>query len=312
MTGARLALALGLPLALLLAGGLAAEPRDRPPLTVLAAASLKESMDEAAAAYERATGEPVRVAYAGSSALARQIAQGAPADVFVSADLDWMDWLQRRGLVDADSRRELLGNALVLIAPRNAPARPLRLQRGADLRPLLGEDGRIAVALTASVPAGKYAKAAFESLGMWQALRPRAAEAENVRAALLLVARGEAPLGVVYASDAQAEPRVKVLARFPAWTHPRIVYPVARVRASRHPQADAFLRWLQGDAAKAIFRRHGFAAPRCRLPCPTGSKHAATRPAETRACAPASAAAPAWSIIAAWRPSLPPSSPRSR
>ena len=230
----------------------------QPPLTVFAAASLKESMDEAASAYQQATGQPVRVSYAGSSALARQIEQGAPADVFVSADLDWMDALESKGLVDARTRTDLLGNTLVLVAPAGSTAMPLVLRRGLDLRPLLGERGRIALALVDSVPAGKYAKAAFTSLGMWDALAPRTAQAENVRAALLLVARGEAPLGVVYGSDAKAEPRVRVLATFPAGSHPPIVYPVARLRASRHPQAAAFVRWLQGPAAAAIFRGHGF------------------------------------------------------
>jgi len=246
--------------ALLFAAGVhaQAEPASAPPLTVFAAASLKEAMDDAGAAWQRRSGQRVRNAYAASSALARQLAQGAPADVFVSADGDWMDWLQQRGLVDARSRRDLLGNALVLVAPKDSPARPLALDRGTDLLPLLGGDGRIALALTASVPAGKYAKAAFESLGMWSALRGRAAEAENVRAALLLVARGEAPLGVVYASDALAEPRVRVLAAFPAGSHPPIAYPVARIASSRNPRAAAFVRWLATPEAAAIFRRHGF------------------------------------------------------
>lgn len=228
------------------------------PLTVFAAASLKESMDAAAAAFETETGTPVRVSYAGTSALARQVEQRAPADVFVSADSDWMDWLQERNLIDVATRVDLLGNTLVLVAPAGSAATPLALGRRTDLRPLLGERGRLALALTASVPAGKYAKAAFESLGLWAALQPRVAEAENVRAALLLVARGEAPLGVVYGSDAQAEPRVKVLATFPAGSHPAIVYPVARVRASAHPRAAAFVAWLQSPAADAIFRKHGF------------------------------------------------------
>lgn len=228
------------------------------PLTVFAAASLKESMDEAAAAYQAATGQAVRVSYAASSALARQIEQGAPADVFVSADLDWMDRLQARTLVDAGSRSELLGNRLVLVAPASSAARPVALRKGLDLRPLLGERGRIALGMVDSVPAGKYARAAFESLGMWQAIEPRVAGVENVRAALMLVARGEAPLGVVYASDARAEPRVRVLATFPADAHPEIVYPAARVAASRHPHAAGFVAWLQRPEARAIFLRHGF------------------------------------------------------
>ncbi|MBB6600071.1 molybdate ABC transporter substrate-binding protein [Luteimonas sp. MC1825] len=228
------------------------------PLTVFAASSLQESIDDAANAYRRATGQPVRVSYAASPALARQIARGAPADVFVSADLDWMDVLQAQGLVDTTSRSALLGNALVLIAPARGAARPVTLGRGTDLLPLLGERGRIALGLPDSVPAGKYARAAFQSLGMWDALQPRVAGTVNVRAALMLVARGEAPLGVVYASDARVEPRVRVLATFPAALHPPIVYPVARVAASRHPHAAAFVRWLHTPPARAIFARHGF------------------------------------------------------
>jgi len=228
------------------------------PLDVFAAASLRESLDEAAALYERERGQPVRVSYAGSSALARQIEQGAPADVFISADIDWMDWLQARELVDGATRTELLGNALVLIAPSTTAPPAINLTRGADLMPLLGDDGHLALALTASVPAGKYAKAAFESLGLWPVLQARVAEAENVRAALLLVARGEAPLGVVYASDAQAEPRVQVIATFPADSHPPIIYPLAVLRASQHPKAREFVEWLQQPAALETFRRHGF------------------------------------------------------
>lgn len=238
----------------------AAEPQTDT-LTVFAAASLKESLDEAAAAYREKTGQEVRVSYAASSALARQIEQGAPADAFVSADLDWMDYLQQRNLIDVASRRNLLGNTLVLVAPKSSAAKPMKLKRGTNLLPLLGADGRIALALTASVPAGKYAKASFESLGMWTALQPRVAEAENVRAALMLVTRGETPLGVVYGSDAQAEPGVRVLGTFPADSHPRIVYPVARVAASKQPQAKAFVEWLAKPEAAAIFRRHGFTAP---------------------------------------------------
>ena len=229
-----------------------------PPLKVFAAASLKDAMDEAGAAWQRRSGQVVRTAYAGSSALARQIEQGAPADVFISADQDWMDWLQQRRLIDARSRHDLLGNTLVLVAPARSNAQPLRLSKGTDLRQLLGRNGRIALALTSSVPAGKYAKAAFESLGMWTALQSRTAEADNVRAALLLVSRGEAPLGVVYASDAKADPGVRVLATFPAGTHPKIVYPVARIASSRNPHAAAFVHWLQSADADAIFRKHGF------------------------------------------------------
>lgn len=238
-------------------GAMAAPPKPAP-ITVFAAASLKESLDKAAVAYEAATGQPVRVSYAASSALARQIEQGAPADVFLSADLDWMDYLQQRNRIDVGSRRNLLGNTLVLIAPKTSQAQPLTLKPGVDLRPLIG-DGRLALAMTASVPAGKYARAAFESLGVWTQLQPHVVEAENVRAALMLVARGEAPLGVVYGSDARVERDVRVLATFPADTHPTIIYPVARIRASHHPQAAAFMRWLATSApAASLFRRAGF------------------------------------------------------
>ncbi|WP_425604075.1 molybdate ABC transporter substrate-binding protein [Luteimonas kalidii] len=229
-----------------------------PPLVVFAAASLQEAMDGAASAFRSRSGQAVQVSYAGSSALARQIEQRAPADVFVSADSEWMDWLQARALIDPATRIDLLGNTLVLVAPNDGDARAFTLSPGSDLRPLLGEEGRLALALTDSVPAGRYAKAALDSLGAWEQLRPRVAESDNVRAALLLVARGEAPLGVVYASDARAEPRVRVLATFPAGSHPDIVYPAATVHASGHPQANAFVHWLQSPEAGAVFRRHGF------------------------------------------------------
>lgn len=229
---------------------------DDGPLLVFAAASLKESMDEAADAYSASGASQVQVSYAASSALARQVDQGAPADVFVSADLAWMDWLAERRLIDPGSRRELLGNALVLVAPADAVPVPVDLA-GPELLTRLG-DGRIALALVDSVPAGRYARQAFESLGMWEALAPRTAEADSVRAALMLVARGEAPLGVVYASDALAEPRVRVVATFPAGSHSPVVYPVARVAASRHDDAAGFVAWLGSPEASAIFRRHGF------------------------------------------------------
>lgn len=228
------------------------------PLTVFAAASLKESMDAASARYQAATGTPVRVSYAGSSALARQIAEGAPADVFVSADLDWMDWLHQRNLVEDGTRIELLANTLVLVGPRTNGTTQIDLMPGSDLLPMLGSDGRLAVALTDSVPAGKYAKAALQSLGMWEALQPRLAESENVRAALLLVANGEAPLGIVYGSDARAEPRVVVRAMFAEDTHPAIVYPAAVLKASSHADAAAFVQWLRSPEAATIFREHGF------------------------------------------------------
>lgn len=235
----------------------AARAQDNAGLTVFAAASLKEALDEAAAAYRKQTGVPVRVSYAASSALARQIEQGAPADVFFSADLEWMDYLQQRNRLDVATRRSLLGNRLVLIAPRASKAR-VDLKRPATLLAALG-DGRLAVGQTRTVPAGKYAKASLESLSLWNGVRPRLAESESVRAALMLVARGETPLGIVYASDAKAEPDVRVVATFPEESHPPIVYPVAALRGARAAQAARFVQWLASPAAGALFTKRGFA-----------------------------------------------------
>ena len=235
----------------------AARAQDDAGLTVFAAASLKEALDDAAAAYRQQTGVPVRVSYAASSALARQIEQGAPADVFFSADLEWMDYLQQRNRLDVATRRSLLGNRLVLIAPRASKAQ-VDLKRPATLLAALG-DGRLAVGQTRTVPAGKYAKASLESLSLWSGVRPRLAESESVRAALMLVARGETPLGIVYASDAKAEPDVRVVATFPEDSHPPIVYPVAALRGARAAQAARFVRWLASPAADALFTKRGFA-----------------------------------------------------
>ncbi|WP_296278542.1 molybdate ABC transporter substrate-binding protein [Pseudoxanthomonas sp.] len=226
-------------------------------LTVFAAASLKESLDAAASAYQKQAGVPVRVSYAASSALARQIEQGAPADVFFSADLEWMDYLQQRGKLDATTRRNLLGNQLVLVAPKASKVR-VELKRPATFLAALG-DGRLAVGQTQTVPAGKYAKASLESLSLWNGIKARLAESESVRAALMLVARGEAPLGIVYASDAKAEPAVRVVATFPEESHPPIIYPVAALRGPRSAQATQFVQWLASPAADAIFTRRGFA-----------------------------------------------------
>lgn len=235
----------------------AARAQDDAGLTVFAAASLKEALDDAAAAYRKQTGVPVRVSYAASSALARQIEQGAPADVFFSADLEWMDYLQQRNRLDVATRRSLLGNRLVLIAPRASKAQ-VDLKRPATLLAALG-DGRLAVGQTRTVPAGKYAKASLESLSLWNGVRPRLAESESVRAALMLVARGETPLGIVYASDAKAKPGVRVVATFPEDSHPPIVYPVAALRGARVAQAARFVQWLEAPAADALFTKRGFA-----------------------------------------------------
>jgi molybdate transport system substrate-binding protein len=228
-------------------------------VTVYAAASLRESLEAAARAYESASGDKVTVSYAASNALARQIEAGAPADVFMSADTDWVDYLESRNLVAPGSRRNLLANDLVLIAPA-ASRLSMKLAPGVDIASALGGK-RIALANPAAVPAGKYAKAALTSLGAWKALEGQVAAAENVRAALVFVARGETPLGVVYRTDALAESQVRIVDAFPAGTHPAIVYPLVKLRRSATPAADAFAEYLASPAARAIFGRFGFRSP---------------------------------------------------
>lgn len=222
-------------------------------LLVFAAASLKTALDEVNTMLQPGT----RASYAASPALARQIEAGAPADIFISADLDWMEYLAERRLLKTGSSTALLSNTLVLVAPA-ASAAKADLRQGVALSPLLGAGGRLAVADTASVPAGKYARAALVSLGLWDDVSPRLAQTENVRAALALVARGETPLGIVYGSDAASEKGVKVLAEFPAAAHPAIVYPAAIMASSRHPGAAAYLAALRSPQAAAIFARSGF------------------------------------------------------
>jgi molybdate transport system substrate-binding protein len=228
-------------------------------LTVFAAASLQESLDAAAKLWTGRSGQPVVVSYAGSSALARQIEQGAPADVFVSADREWMDHLQDRGLIDPATRTLLARNRLVLVAPSSSSA--VVSLRAGELRAALGTDGRLALAETAGVPAGRYARQALQSLGLWTEVQDRLAESDNVRAALAYVARGEAPLGIVYATDARVEPKVRVLVRIPSQHHEAIVYPMARVASAEAAHADGFLRFLAGPQARAVFARAGFEAP---------------------------------------------------
>ncbi|GAB5507814.1 MAG: molybdate ABC transporter substrate-binding protein [Rhizobiaceae bacterium] len=225
-------------------------------LLVFAAASLKNALDEIAVAYEAQTGQRVVISYAGSSALARQIEQGAPADIFISADLDWMTWLSDRGLTDKATETALLGNRLVLVAPAGSNV-TAKIAPGFDLAALLG-DGRLAVANTEAVPAGRYAKAALETLGVWNSVSDKLAQAENVRAALALVSTGEAPLGIVYRTDANADPQVRILDMFSATTHPPIVYPAAILSGSENPDAAALIEFLHSDAAHAHFEAHGF------------------------------------------------------
>jgi molybdate transport system substrate-binding protein len=226
-------------------------------ITVYAAASMRNALDEADAAFTKTTGVQVRASYAASSALAKQIAEGAPADVFISADAQWMDWLEQRKLIAPGTRADLLGNTLVLIAPKTSSLTSIDIEQGFDLAKLAG-DGRIAVADVRAVPAGLYAKAALEQLGAWSATGPKLAQAENVRAALAYVARGEAPLGVVYATDAKVEPGVKIVGTFPASSHPPIVYPVAAVAGHDREAVARYLQFLRGAAAKAIFEKYGF------------------------------------------------------
>ncbi|MFN4283948.1 MAG: molybdate ABC transporter substrate-binding protein [Alphaproteobacteria bacterium] len=234
----------------------AAEAQARDVL-VFAAASLKTALDDVAGQWRAETGKAVRISYAASSALARQIAQGAPADLFVSADADWMDYVAGQGLVRAGTRGDLLGNRIVLIAGKN-DARALKIAPGFDLAGALGND-RLAMADVAAVPAGKYGKAALDSLGVWPSVERKLAEADDPRAALRLVARGEAPFAIVYATDAAADPAVRIVDVFPADSHPPIVYPAALLAASKNPDADAFLAHMRSAKAKPLFERQGFA-----------------------------------------------------
>jgi len=235
---------------LLCAGARAAE------LTVFAAASLNNVLHEIDAARQREGGAPARLAFASSSTLARQIERGAPADVYVSADREWMDYLAARGRIVAGSRVIVARNRLVLIAPGPA-APPVTIGRGFPLAARLGS-GRLALGDPAHVPAGRYAKAALTSLGLWRAVSGRLAPVENVRVALALVARGEAPLGIVYASDAVAEPAVHVVGTFPADSHPPIVYPAAIVVGGAQKAAQRYLERLRSAPARAVIERQGF------------------------------------------------------
>jgi len=225
-------------------------------LTVFAAASLKNALDDVDAEFAKAAGVKVTASYAASSALAKQIEQGAPADVFASADVDWMDYAQGKKLIKNDTRVNLLGNRLVLIAPKSSPLGDVAIAPGFDLAALAG-DGRIVTGDVRAVPVGRYAKAALEKLGVWTAAAPKMAMSENVRAALALVARGEAPLGIVYETDSKVEAGVKIVGTFPTDSHPAIVYPFAATAAGK-AQAERYLAFLRSAAAKAVFERYGF------------------------------------------------------
>lgn len=230
----------------------------RADVTVFAAASLKGGLDEAAAAWSAESGQPVRLSFAGSSALARQILQGAPADIFISASPDWMDVVAAEGLLVGDTRLDLLANRLVLIGPGGAPS--VQLSRDTDLVAMLG-GGKLAMALVEAVPAGIYGKASLEWFGFWPSVKEHVAQVDNVRAALALVAWGEAPLGVVYATDAAAEPKVGLIAEFPPESHPPIVYPAAVIKGA-DDSAAALLAYLASPESAAYFQARGFQAPR--------------------------------------------------
>ena len=225
-------------------------------LTVFAAASMNNALDDVDAAYTAKTGVKISASYAASSALAKQIEQGAPADIFMSADTDWMDYAIGKKNIDVPTRIDLLGNSIVLIAPKDSKIDNVTIGQGFDLSKLAG-DGKIATGDVKAVPVGKYAQAALEKLGAWQAAEPKFAMAESVRAALAFVARGEAALGIVYSTDAKIEPGVKIVGTFPADSHPAIIYPVAATTTAK-PEAIGYLAFLKSSAAKAIFEKYGF------------------------------------------------------
>ena len=223
---------------------------------VFAAASLRDALDSVNAAWTKLSGDRAVASYAASSALARQIENGAPAQVFVSADLDWMDYVEKKGLIAPGTRRNLLGNKLVLIAPAGSTVQA-SIAPGFPLARLLGPSGRLALGDPQHVPAGKYAHAALAKLGVWDSVASRVAGAENVRAALNFVVREEAPLGIVYETDARAEPRVRIVATFGEGLHPPVVYPAAALKGAT-PAATAYLTFLSSPQAKALFQRYGF------------------------------------------------------
>jgi molybdate transport system substrate-binding protein len=226
-------------------------------LVIFAAASLKNALDEIAATWTKETGKPApKLSYAASSALAKQMEQGAPAALFISADTDWMDYVEKKGLIKNDTRVNLLGNKIVLIGPKDSTI-ALDIKPGFDLAKALA-GGKLAMANVDAVPAGKYGKAALEKLGAWNDAKDKIAQAENVRAALLLVARGEAPLGIVYSTDAAAEPNVKIVGTFPADSYPPVIYPAAETRESKTADAKLFLDHLKSSKARTAFEKHGF------------------------------------------------------
>lgn len=242
---------------LLLAAMAAPAPaQTKPGVVIFAAASMKTALDQIAAAWKATTGASVVISYASSGTLAKQIEAGAPADLFISADTKWMDYLAGKKLLRDGTREDLLGNQLVLVAPVDSTV-TLEITNGFDLSGPLG-NGKLAVCTITSCPAGIYGKQALEKLGIWAAIEPKLAQADSVRGALLLVARGEAPLGIVYATDAKAEPKVKTVAVFPESSHEPIVYPVAVVADSKNPDAAALERYLSAPESVMILKDQGF------------------------------------------------------
>jgi molybdate transport system substrate-binding protein len=225
-------------------------------LTVFAAASLKNALDEVDAEYQKRGGGKAAISYASSSALARQAESGAPADIFISADLDWMDYVEKRSLVKAGTRMNLLRNEIVLVAPADSKA-SVTIGPRFPLAKLLG-NGRLAMGDPDHVPAGKYGKAALEVLEIWPSVVGRIARAENVRAALLFVSRGEAPFGIVYRTDAAADRSVRIVGAFPANSHPEIIYPAALLTGGKSPAAEKYFAFLKSPEATGIFKKHGF------------------------------------------------------
>lgn len=226
-------------------------------ITVFAAASMADALAEIEKGFETAADHDLTISIAGSSVLARQIQEGAPADVFISASPEWMDAIEAEGLIEPETRFDLLGNALVLIAHGHS-AEQVAIGSDLDLPGLLG-DGRLAMALVDAVPAGIYGRAALASLGLWEDVEAQVAQTDNVRAALALVATGEAPYGIVYATDAAAEDSVTIVGSFPSESHPPIVYPAAAIAGRGLPAAREFLDYLRGPEARAAFERYGFA-----------------------------------------------------
>lgn len=240
-----------------LVSGVTAQAKD---VTVFAAASLKNALDDVTAAWMKETGKRVVISYAASNVLAKQIEAGAPADLFFSADLDWMDYAASKGLIKQESRVSLLGNSLVIIAPRDQALQIFKqfLDKPlSELASMLGS-GRLAMGHVDAVPAGKYGKAALEKLGAWESVKSKVVQTENVRMALALVSRGEAQLGIVYKTDAVADTTVKIVWSFPEKSHPPIVYPAALTKEADDPDAASFLDFLRSAQAKPLFEKQGF------------------------------------------------------